>query len=123
MANGKVYVAAYKQLTIFGILPATALKAALQLSQTIEPQPSQIASPDSPHVITGTLLAIDRSTLTIKTRTGKSVKIDLMLKQFSTISQSLILGTPIQLRDHRSQLWRASRREPIFRAQTNQADL
>ncbi len=71
VANGKVYVAANKSLTIFGILPASA-RAAPEIAL----QPSPIVSPESPHVITGTLLAVNGSTLTLQTRTGKSVKID-----------------------------------------------
>jgi hypothetical protein len=71
VANGKVYVAAYKSLTIFGILPASA-RAAPEIAL----QPSPILSPESPHVITGILLAVNGSTLTLQTRTGKSVKID-----------------------------------------------
>jgi hypothetical protein len=35
-----------------------------------------VASPNSPHVLTGTLLAINGSTLTLQTRAGKTVKID-----------------------------------------------
>jgi hypothetical protein len=57
-------------LAIFsaGVAPAVASSTALQSAP--------VTSPDSPHLITGTLTAIDRSTLTLKTRTGKSVKID-----------------------------------------------
>jgi hypothetical protein len=69
VANGKVYVAANKQLTIFGILPAPA-------APRIALQPSPIVSPESPHAITGTLVAVNGSTLTLQTHTGKNVKID-----------------------------------------------
>jgi len=72
VANGLVYVASDKALTIFGVVPA---HAALQTAQTAV-QPSPVASLASPHEITGTLLAISGSTLTLQTRTGKSVKID-----------------------------------------------
>src|SRR6202035_5207051 len=72
VANGKVYVASNKALTIFGILPA---HAALQTAQTAV-QPSPVASLASPHEITETLLAVSGSTLTLQTRTGKGVKID-----------------------------------------------
>ena len=70
VANGKAYVAAYKTLTIFGVGGAPAV------ASSTASQPAPVASPDSPHLITGTLIAIDRSTLTLQTRTGKSVKID-----------------------------------------------
>src|ERR1700730_13776239 len=71
-ANGLVYVASDKTLTIFGVVPAHA--AAPQTAQTAV-QPSPVASLASPHEITGTLLAISGSTLTLQTRTGKSAKI------------------------------------------------
>jgi hypothetical protein len=71
VANGKVYVAACRSLTIFGILPASA-RAAPEIAL----QPSPIVSSESPHVITGTLLAVNGSTLTLQTLTGKNVKID-----------------------------------------------
>ena len=38
--------------------------------------PAPVASLPSPHVITGTLQHVDGSVLTLKTRTGQSVKID-----------------------------------------------
>ena len=71
VANGLVYVASDKALTIFGVVPA---HAATQTAQTAV-QPS-FASLASPHEITGTLRAVSGSTLTLQTRTGKSVKID-----------------------------------------------
>ena len=71
VANGLVYVASDKALTIFGVVRA---HAALQTAQTAV-QPSPVASLASPHEITGTLLAISGSTLTLQTRTGKSAKI------------------------------------------------
>jgi hypothetical protein len=70
-ANGLVYVASDKALWIFGVVPA---HAATQTAQTAV-QPSPVASLASPHEITGTLLAISGSTLTLQTRTGKSAKI------------------------------------------------
>jgi hypothetical protein len=74
VANGKVYVASYQALTIFGI-PSTPsdVSAAPRIAS---PLPVQPAAPSSPHQITGTLLAINGSTLTIQTRTGKTMSID-----------------------------------------------
>jgi hypothetical protein len=69
VANGKVYVAAYRSLIIFGIIPVPA-------ASRIALQPIPIVSPESPNVITGTLLAVNGSTLTLQTHTGKNVKID-----------------------------------------------
>src|SRR3984893_4589526 len=61
----------FRQSAIFGVVPA---HAATQTAQTAV-QPS-FASLASPHEITGTLRAVSGSTLTLQTRTGKSVKID-----------------------------------------------
>jgi hypothetical protein len=72
VANGKVYVASARALTIFGV-PTTSAPMAEAI---VTPAPPPIASPDSPHVVTGTLLEITGSTLTLRTRDGKSVKID-----------------------------------------------
>jgi len=92
VANGKVYVASYKALTIFGV-GGTAAKIALNaaLSNTAL-QPNSVAAPASSHLITGTLQVIDRSTLTLQTRTGKSVKIDDALAR---VGVPLSVGTPL----------------------------
>jgi hypothetical protein len=68
VANGKVYVASNSALTIFGIGGASVPK--------IPSQPNPVAAPGSLYLITGILQGISGSTLTLKTRTGKSVKID-----------------------------------------------
>ncbi len=68
VANGKVYVASYKTLAIFGATTGTSTAA------TIAPLP--VASPDSPHAVSGTLLEVSGETLTLTTRTGKTTKVD-----------------------------------------------
>jgi hypothetical protein len=91
VANGKVYVASYKTLTIFGAGGASANVASRSVSQS-----TPVASPDSPHIVTGTLRAIDRSTLTLQTRTGKSVKIDdAQAVQNQRVGAPLSLGIPL----------------------------
>lgn len=72
VANGKVYVASYKTLAIFGT-PATT-NLANNAGATIVPLP--VASPDSPHAVSGTLLEVNGQTLTLTTRTGKTTKVD-----------------------------------------------
>jgi hypothetical protein len=69
VANGKVYVASNKALAIFGVLSGHA-------PQIAPPPPSPVASLSGPHVITGTLLTIDGSTLTLQARTGETEEID-----------------------------------------------
>jgi hypothetical protein len=68
VANGKVYVASYQTLTIFGPGASGAANIGVQ------PQPA--ASPSSPHAVSGTLLDVSGSTLTLETRTGTSAKVD-----------------------------------------------
>jgi hypothetical protein len=85
VANGKVYVAANQSLTIFGTPPG--LAPIVQLP----PSPiGPIASPSNPHVISGTLLAANGTTLTLQTRTGKSVEID-----DSQAAQNEQIGAPL----------------------------
>jgi hypothetical protein len=92
VANGKVYVASYQALTIFGI-PSNApqVSAAPQIAS---PLPVPPVAPSSPHQITGTLLAINGPTLTLQTRAGKTVSIDgskaAKNKQFAVLG----LGKP-----------------------------
>ncbi len=91
VANGQVYVAGYKEVTVFGILPVPTARIALQ------PSPIELAmvSPSSPHLLTGKLLAVNGSTLTLQTRAGKSVKIDdaLALRN-KQVGAPLIVGVP-----------------------------
>jgi putative pyrroloquinoline-quinone-binding quinoprotein len=88
VANGKVYVASNRALTIFGILPGHAPKIALQ------PSPIAHVIIGTLHVITGTLLAVNGSTLTFQTRTGKSVKIDAAQAVKHQQVGALIIGVP-----------------------------
>jgi hypothetical protein len=82
VANGKVFVAANKSLRIFGA----------STRRTPVPGGSPIASLDSRHVISGTLLAVDGTTLTLQTRNGKSVKID-----DSQAAKNEQIGTPLDV--------------------------
>jgi hypothetical protein len=88
VANGKVYVAANKALTIFGVPIGLA-------PVPPPPPPAPVASLDSPHVISGTLLAVDGTTLTLQPRTGKSVKIDDSLAVKNQQVSALSVGVPL----------------------------
>jgi hypothetical protein len=77
VANGKVFVAAYGTLVIFGLRSggtAPKLLKAIPSTQTagLSEPPANAAS----HEITGTLLEIKGSALSIKTRAGNTVMID-----------------------------------------------
>ena len=86
VANGKVYVASYKMLAIFGVpsgaTPAIAAPAA-------EATPLSVA-PDSAHSVTGVLTEVSGSALTLQTRSGKNVTVD-----FSQASQNQHIQGPL----------------------------
>jgi hypothetical protein len=65
VANGHVYVAAYKTVAIFGLGPAGVLAA------IPAPQPAV-----SEHEIYGTITSVDGTSLTIETRTGTFLSVD-----------------------------------------------
>ncbi|HET6275693.1 MAG TPA: hypothetical protein VFE16_07165 [Candidatus Cybelea sp.] len=69
VANGKVYVASYEQLDIFGLLGTNA-KAGAPLVKAAG------VTGGAPHALTGTLVAMNGSYLTFRTRTGKMVRVD-----------------------------------------------
>ena len=70
VANGKVYVASDRQLDIFGLLGAQG-KAIAQVGPAVK-APRATA----PHEVSGTLVAISGSRLTLRTRTGKTAQVD-----------------------------------------------
>jgi hypothetical protein len=71
VANGHVYVASYKQLSIFGLLPPGVAPA------TIKPEPAtrNVVAPGE-HEIFGTITAVEGSHFTLQTRTGSSAQVD-----------------------------------------------
>jgi hypothetical protein len=71
VANGKVYVASNKQLTIFGLGGHPFLAAAAAAAQ-----PAALNTHESPHQITGVLEPADGAVLTLRTRTGKLARVD-----------------------------------------------
>ena len=87
VANGKVYVASgylnannslLGQLNIFGILPTG--PAALATANAAKPLASPVASLSSPHHITGTLVVVDGSTLTLCKRATAKAERSTVLK-------------------------------------------
>ena len=76
-------------LTIFIIGSVTA-------GPMLPQKPALVSTPASTHLITGTLIAIDQFTLTLKTRSGKSVKIDdAQAIQNERVGIPLNIGTPL----------------------------
>jgi hypothetical protein len=99
VANGKVYVAsAYKdtsgntrgQLAIFGVVPSDDHRVPPHHQVRLSP----IAWPDAPHVTSGTLLAVSGLTLTLQTRTGKSMTIDASKALNAQRIGALTVGAP-----------------------------
>ncbi len=72
VANGKVYVASSGQLDIFGLLGASG-KAETPGAPVVK---APRAGVGAPHEVTGTLIAISGSHLTLRTRTGKAAHVD-----------------------------------------------
>jgi hypothetical protein len=100
VAKGKVYVAAYQSLTIFGLTSDPTPNTTLSGSPNIKlPVTSNITLPaipvlplNGPHEISGTLLTVSGSTLTVQTRTGKSATID---DSQAIIGAPLFIGSPM----------------------------
>lgn len=88
VANGKVYVASYNTLVIFGVPPSGSATVAA-------PAAVSALSPSSPHVVTGTLREVSGSKLTLQTRGGESVEIDgSQAAQNQKIMGPLTVGEP-----------------------------
>jgi hypothetical protein len=90
VANGKVYVASYQQLDIFG-LGTSSQKPALMGAPSLGALRSTIGAA---HEVTGTLLAIKGSKLTLRTRTGRVVRVDDSGAERHERSAVLVLGEP-----------------------------
>ncbi len=71
VANGKVYVASYAQLSIYGLGAGTAA-----VSPAIRTNAVQAALPVGQHEISGTVQSIEGSTIMIVTRAGVLTKVD-----------------------------------------------
>lgn len=83
VANGKVYVAAYQGLTIFGANGAAAVTNAAQPADRLPAGQSRI---------TGTLLAVHGSSLTLLTRSAGPVVVDVAAAAGGHRSAALVLG-------------------------------
>ena len=80
--------------------PSPAAQIAFQASPVASPVP--VASLSTPHVITGTLLAIDGSILTLETRGGKTARIDDSQAAANKQMGLLSVGRPLPRKAHRS---------------------
>ena len=87
VANGKVYVGSYKAMTIFG---AGGTAAAAALVAPIDPPLA-----DNTSRVTGTLVAMDHTQLTLLTRSAEKVAVDASTAVARQRSAKLVLGEPL----------------------------
>ena len=95
VTNGKVFVASYKQLAIFGLkgLNQTAHLNSTSQVATLEPAPVSDA-----HQITGTLVRIEGPKLTFSTRAGTTVTVDASRAEQAELTAVFVIGTPYRVR-------------------------
>jgi hypothetical protein len=93
VANGKVYVASYEQLDIFGLGGSAPVKAAPMVASPIYRTPF-----NARNEVTGTLVEISGSLLTLRTRTGRIVRVDDSDAARHERSAVLIVGKPFNAR-------------------------
>jgi len=93
VANGKVYVASYEQLDIFGLGGSAANASAARGGAM-----AFHGSSDAPNDVTGTLLTISGSYLTLRTRTGKLVRVDDSAAVRHERTGDLVRGEPFTAR-------------------------
>ena len=91
VANGKVYVAAYKSLMIFGPngSAATVVRAANSVDSTTV---AASLPPGATQRVSGMLLAIDGMTVSLLTQTGRTVKVDVSRAVETEQVANLIVG-------------------------------
>jgi len=73
VANGHVFVASYGNLSIFGLSPTGAKHPAF----VAPPRPAAMVFKDAPHELYGTVTKIDGTTLSLRARDGRVVKVDV----------------------------------------------
>ena len=103
-ANGHVYVASFKQLSIFGLAGSAGAQpqTAQTASQTVA-QPVQTAAVSATqlsaneHEIFGTITTVNGDLLTITTRTGALVNVDATQAVQAYASVGLLVGEPVRI--------------------------
>jgi hypothetical protein len=106
VANGHVYVASYKQLSIFGLLGGTAAKTitAQPVVQTISQvqSASELQNPSShstkhQHEIFGTISDVNGSLITVKRRTGSLLNVDASVAIKNDLCVGLDIGDAVDV--------------------------
>jgi hypothetical protein len=95
VANGRVYVASYKELAIFGLASAGAAspEPAPPHAEAALPAPPHL--PPNLHEISGTIKAVAGDEITLATRTGKLVQVDAASAVRRHLSVVLLAGEPV----------------------------
>jgi len=96
VANGRVYVASYKQLAIFGLpKPSAAGKPEVEAQLAVPPPPPPPKLPPNGHEIFGTITTVAGGNITLATRTGKLVRVDAAGAVHKYRSVVLLIGEPV----------------------------
>jgi hypothetical protein len=94
VANGKVYVASYKQLEIFGLI-SSGMRRAKAAAHVLA---FAHAGFKTPHEVTGTLVSVSGKHLIVRTRTGAMVHVDDSAAVAHERTAVLVLGEPFDVR-------------------------
>jgi hypothetical protein len=93
VANGQVFVASYKQLSIFGLAPA-----AQHVAFAPPPAPQILRYTGTRHEVYGTAVGIAHDTMTLRTRAGTLLAVDLAAARASSDVPQTATGQPVIVR-------------------------
>jgi hypothetical protein len=94
VANGRVYVASYKELAIFGLPPGGAAMPAPVVPRLAPARPEL---PANGHEIFATIKTVAGANVTVATRTGKLVRVDAAKAMQAKQSVVLLVGEPVRV--------------------------
>lgn len=98
VADGHVYVASYKQLTIFGLGKAGATAKTIAEPQVATATTAEAAPTLPGHKVYGKLISIQASTLTLETRTGKHLTVDPAVAKKNETENLPVVGRSYEAR-------------------------
>ena len=94
VADGRVYVASYKELAIFGLPPAGAAMPAAAVPRL---PPAQPELPVGSHEIFATIKTVAGDNLSVATRTGKLIHVDATAAIEAKLSVVLLADEPVRI--------------------------
>jgi hypothetical protein len=97
VANGRVYVASYKQLNIFGLAPA-GTKVAHEVTSLPEREATDAAVETTGHHVAGIVTAIDGTRLQLQTRDGRTIEVDIAKAKTERHAVTAVVGQPVMAR-------------------------